>query len=78
LRGRDVESTTKGYFGIRPAEARVGDSVYILCGGRVPDVVRKRGKEGCVLIGECAVPRVMDGEVMDNSPAKSLETLILA
>lgn len=75
--GRSFFVTTRGYFGIGPAEALIGDSVYILCGGPVPHVVRTCKKGDYVLIGECVVPRVMDGEVMDSTRSSDLQRLIL-
>ncbi|KAH7319512.1 hypothetical protein BKA65DRAFT_103516 [Rhexocercosporidium sp. MPI-PUGE-AT-0058] len=74
--GRTFFVTSKGYFGIGPGEVRVGDSIYILCGGPVPYVIRKREGD-CTFVGECAIPCVMDGTFMDISESNRLEDLFI-
>ncbi|GAB1317419.1 hypothetical protein MFIFM68171_07629 [Madurella fahalii] len=62
--------TKKGYLGAGPLSARVGDAVYVLAGGHVPFVLRKRAggeEEGTWrLIGDCYVHGVMHGEALER------------
>ncbi|CAG9998294.1 unnamed protein product [Clonostachys byssicola] len=56
-------TTKAGRLGQLPKEAQRGDQVCILQGVQVPFVVRKRPQgHGYVLIGECYLNGVMDGE----------------
>lgn len=57
--------TKKGFVGVVPNMARVGDVVAIFKGGRVPFVVQRSGarEEAWRLVGECYVHCLMNGEV---------------
>ncbi|KAH9218590.1 hypothetical protein DL95DRAFT_385257, partial [Leptodontidium sp. 2 PMI_412] len=57
--------TEKGYVGRVECTAKVGDHVCILCGGKVPFVLRKKTNVDEViwlLVGECCVEDIMYGE----------------
>ncbi len=53
-----------GLMGMAPDEAQVGDIICVLFGGQVLFILRKREPTGYILIGECYVHGVMDGEAM--------------
>jgi hypothetical protein len=57
--------TEKGYIGLAPLGAQKGDIVCVLCGSEVPLLLRRYGDE-YVLIGECFVQGLMDGEIIDE------------
>lgn len=52
-------------FGVAPDATRVGDLVVVLFGARVPFILRQHGSH-YVLLGECYVHGIMDGEVIDG------------
>lgn len=54
-----------GFFGVAPDATRVGDLVVVFFGGRVPFILRRCGSH-YVLLGECYVRGIMDGEVVDD------------
>jgi hypothetical protein len=57
--------TRTGYFGLGPLALEEGDMVCVLPGCMVPLLLRKR--DYChVLVGECVVWGLMDGEAMLN------------
>ena len=60
--------TKKGYIGAAPLSSQVGDVVYVLAGGHVPFVLRKKpgGQKGAPLrlVGECYVHGLMQGEAL--------------
>lgn len=55
--------TEKGYFGVGHPFARAGDRVVVLLGAPVPFIIRDF-PEGQVVIGECYVHGIMDGEAI--------------
>ena len=66
---RQLFITEKGFIGMGPQTARVGDDVFVLKGGRVPFVLRgDGGDEGKFwLVGDCYVHGVMEGEVVSGN-----------
>ena len=60
--------TKKGYIGAAPLSSQVGDVVYVLAGGHVPFVLRKKpgGQKSAPLrlVGECYVHGLMQGEAL--------------
>ena len=62
---RRIFTTTGGYMALGPAEFRSGDLVCLLAGGAIPWVIRQDGDD-YILIEECYVHGVMDGEVMQT------------
>jgi len=58
--------TEKGYMGLGPAAAAVGDQVCVLFGGQVLYVLRPKGELEHEFIGECFVHGLMDGAAMDG------------
>ena len=64
-RGRRRYRTQKGYIGQIPLRARAGDVMFVVSGGRVPFLLRPRGKE-YELVGQCYLDGFMRGEVLDT------------
>lgn len=64
--------TAKGYVGLAPWNARKGDVVTILLGGKTPYLLRRQSPDASLftLVGEAYVHGVMEGEVMvpETSP----------
>jgi hypothetical protein len=57
--------TKEGRLGVGPPYVEVGDSVYILLGGRVPHLLRKAENENeYFFVGECHVHGLMRGEAL--------------
>jgi hypothetical protein len=69
---RRVFCTQKGYYGLGPTFAEAGDIVCVLFGGRTPYCVRQVG-DRYILIGECYVHGLMNGEAMDLMGQGELE-----
>ncbi|KAF4624308.1 hypothetical protein G7Y89_g13865 [Cudoniella acicularis] len=72
--------TQKGYMGLTPPKAQVGDLICIFFGASTPFVVREIEDGYFRLVGECYVHGLMDGEAMDDLLARKLEgqTITLA
>jgi hypothetical protein len=65
---RQLFLSKRGYIGLCPAEAREDDLLCILLGVRVPLVLRKQS-EHYVIIGDCYIDGVMDGELIPEVEA---------
>lgn len=63
---RSVIATQKGYLGITPIWAKVGDKVCVLVGGSVPLILISHNVEEGThqFVGECYVNGIMDGEAL--------------
>jgi hypothetical protein len=61
---RSLFTTERGYVGLAPEHAEVGDSVSILLGGRVPYLLRTDAAGETKLIGEAYIHGLMKGEAM--------------
>jgi len=56
------------FLGVLPNDARIGDTIALLCGGRTPFVFRLVEDTGeYQLFGLCYVHGIMDGECLDGS-----------
>jgi hypothetical protein len=64
LHGWRFVVTKKGYVGVVPNIAQVGDVVAIMKGGRVPFILKRSGErdDAFRLVGECYVHCLMNGE----------------
>jgi len=71
--------TEQGYMGLGPTNMQIGDAVYVLCGGNTPFLLRSAGakfvpdvgqRECQILVGDCYVHGIMDGEAMDTEKEK--------
>lgn len=57
--------TAKGYYVLGPEDMQEGDVVTVLHGGQTPFVLRRRGDQsGWILVGECYVHGLMNGEAL--------------
>jgi hypothetical protein len=56
--------TETGELGLGPLAAREGDSVVVLWGAQVPFVVRERDGGSFILLGECYIEELMDGQAL--------------
>ena len=63
--GRRFFTTTKGFMGLAPDIAQVGDKICLISGCCTPFVIRPDGPNFC-LVGESYVHGVMDGELMSD------------
>ena len=75
--------TDKGYIGNGPAKMQPGDEIFILCGGKMPLVLRpdlsERFQQGLsqesrplhALVGDCYIHGIMDGEAASNFEYRS-------
>jgi hypothetical protein len=54
----------RGFIGLAPEHAKVGDSVCILLGGRLPYLLRTDAAGNTKLIGEAYIHGLMKGEAM--------------
>jgi hypothetical protein len=61
IMGRTMAVCKKGYVALVPAAAEIRDRICVLHSGSAPFVSREKD-EGYVLIGECYVYGLMDGE----------------
>ncbi|KAF2143539.1 uncharacterized protein K452DRAFT_198784, partial [Aplosporella prunicola CBS 121167] len=58
---KPMMKTKEDYFGVCPGHTLPGDRIAILLGGSVPFVLRPY-REYYVIVGECYVHGIMDGE----------------
>lgn len=58
--------TERGYLGIGPPDAMVGDEVWVLFCGNVPQVLRGRGGDEFEYVGDAYVQGIMDGEAVEG------------
>jgi hypothetical protein len=56
----------KGYIGLAPQRAEVGDTICIFFGSTVPHIIRPVSEDRYKLIGESYVLGIMDGELIGN------------
>lgn len=68
LGSKIIFCTTRGHIGLGPKELRKGDVAVILFGASVPFVLRPTKRGHYVLVGDCYVHGLMDGEFMRNDP----------
>ena len=62
--GRRFFTAREGYIGLAPSRTRAGDVVCVVKGANVPFILRPRGENRYVLVGECYCHGIMHGEVM--------------
>jgi hypothetical protein len=60
--GRRLVQTTRGYLGLAPMSAEIGDSIVLTEGARVPLITRGKGEEW-IMIGPAYVHGIMSGNV---------------
>ena len=64
-KGRRFFTTAKGFMGLAPDIAQVGDKICLISGCCTPFIIRADGPNFC-LVGESYVHGVMDGELMSD------------
>ncbi|MCJ1250469.1 hypothetical protein MMC30_007697 [Trapelia coarctata] len=65
LSQRTLFETSRGYFGLGPAQLQTGDNVCVFFGCNVPHILRvRRGTQEHLLVGEAYVHGIMNGEVI--------------
>jgi hypothetical protein len=64
--GRRLFETSRGFMGLGPPGAQVGDQVCLLLGGQVLYVLRDREDGYREFIGECYVHGMMDGQACED------------
>ena len=62
--GRRMCKTDKGYLGLVPAAAKIGDAIALFLGASVLHVLRKAQENQYHYVGESFVNGLMDGEIM--------------
>jgi hypothetical protein len=72
---RHFAGTVAGLAGYVPKKAREGDTVVMLHGADVPFVLRKKPDGRYLLIGECYLHGIMNGEALEASEARSQDTV---
>ncbi|PMD60902.1 uncharacterized protein K444DRAFT_628928 [Hyaloscypha bicolor E] len=65
-RRRKVILTSRGFFGVAPQSANVGDQLYLLPGTEFPSLLRRYPKEEIEyeFVGECYIHGLMNGQGM--------------
>jgi hypothetical protein len=69
-------STENGRMGAVPRKAEEGDQVCIFLGAEVPHVLRPTGSGTYMLIGDCYMDGVMDGEVLSTEGQNGKEIVL--
>jgi hypothetical protein len=64
--GRTIGLTGGGYLALLPKSVMAGDLVCIFLGCNVPLVLRRAQPRHFILIGDCYVHDVMNGEVIED------------
>ncbi|KAJ4261591.1 hypothetical protein NW762_007022 [Fusarium torreyae] len=76
-RYRGFAITHGGWFVVGPDIMQIGDLVVVLYGGRTPFLLRRKEGGTWILIGECYVHGMMNGEVFDLEGVQEEEFIIL-
>ncbi|OTB05566.1 hypothetical protein M426DRAFT_319828 [Hypoxylon sp. CI-4A] len=71
-KNRRFARTRKGYYVLGPAVMEEGDIVCVLFGGKMPFCLRPVGEQRYLLVGECYVHGLMEGEAMDMMTREQL------
>lgn len=71
IKGRRFATTTRGYYGLMPAQAVLRDKIAILKGGNYPFVLRSH-EQSWNLVRECYLHGVMNVELFDEFVCKEL------
>lgn len=71
---RRVFITDKGFFGLGPAAMAAGDTCWVLCGSKVPSILRPNDDDEMYqFVGEAYMRGLMRGEAANLSGSESLE-----
>jgi hypothetical protein len=64
VRARRLATTATGYLGLVPTETELGDTIAVLFGCSFPVILRPHN-DAFLVVGECCIPGLMDGETID-------------
>ena len=64
LNGRHLFTTKEGYIGLAPQAVETGDRVCAILGCQLPMLLRSEGDERYVVIGDCYIHGLMNGEAL--------------
>ncbi|OTB01273.1 hypothetical protein M426DRAFT_25724 [Hypoxylon sp. CI-4A] len=70
----NLEGQDKNTYGLLPPETRKRDIVCVLFGASVPVVLREQNKDGkrqFIMVGECFIYGMMEGEAVSDTPQDS-------
>jgi hypothetical protein len=70
--GKTLCVTAGGYLGYVSSESQIGDRICILFGSAVPFILRKSKDDFFMLVGECYIHGIMDGEIIKERDIESL------
>lgn len=70
--GRQLCITNRGYLGYVSSESQIGDKICILFGSAAPYILRKSKEGFFMLVGECYIHGIMDGEAMKELDIEGL------
>ncbi len=73
LQFRTLFVTQTGYIGLGPLTMQPNDTVCVLLGCSVPVVIRREAPNRHILIGECYLHGIMDGEALGTGWDKDLQ-----
>nr|RBQ85853.1 hypothetical protein FVER53263_09637 [Fusarium verticillioides] len=76
-RYRGFAITFGGWFVVGPDIMQTGDVVVVLYGGRTPFLLRRKDNGAWILVGECYVHGMMNGEVFDLDGVEEEEFVIV-
>ncbi|KAL8994655.1 MAG: hypothetical protein Q9169_005435 [Polycauliona sp. 2 TL-2023] len=62
--GRRVLITNEGSIGLGPKTAEPGDQIYVILGCRSPLVIRQARSGNYIIVGECYIHGIMEGETL--------------
>lgn len=69
LKGRNFFTTKQGYIGLIPEAGKRGDQVCVILGCQSPMLLRRMGSGNMVVIGECYIHGLMNGEALLGTPS---------
>ena len=79
LPGRKFGITAEGHPGLFPSGTEIGDEIGIILGLDIPVVIRecakanrRRAQQKYLLVGECYVHGLMDGEGLDEGEMEEI------
>jgi len=70
-RHRRIFSTKRGYIGLAPLRAQIGDLVCIVLGYDVPLIIRRQ-EDRYMVIGDTYIYSMMNGEVIQDAQDRKL------
>jgi hypothetical protein len=77
LQFRTLFVTQSGYIGLGPLTMQPTDMICVLLGCSVPVVIRNEAPNGHVLVGECYMHGIMDGEAFEPGWEREVQTFNL-